>query len=83
MMIFKFEHLNKTKTFESVEMINLFIGASSVYQQKFEHEPISISLFYKIKALYPNMGWIFTYDDNTEIEASEWVECVTELMRRF
>jgi hypothetical protein len=82
-MIFKYEHLDKTKTFENTEFINLFTGVNSVYQGKFEHEPISISLFYKIKTLYPNMNWVFTYDDDTEMEASEWVECITELMKRF
>lgn len=82
-MIFKYEHLDKTKTFGNIESINLFTGASSVYQGKFEYEPISVFLFYKIKTLYPDMNWVFTYDDNTEIEASEWVECVNELMRRF
>ena len=83
MMVFKFDHLNKTKTFENREEINLFTGANSMYQEKFEHKPISISLFYEIKALYPCVSWVFTYDDGTEIEPNEWVECVTELMRRF
>ena len=82
-MLFQYKHLDKTKTFESVNMINWFIGASSEYQGKFDHKPISISLFYKIKTLYPNMSQIFTYDDGTEIGASEWVECVTQLMTKY
>lgn len=82
-MIFKYEHEGKTKTFENESQINLFTGASVLYQGEFEHQAVSVSLFYKIKAKYPNMSHHFTYDDGSEMNASEWVECVTELMMNF
>ncbi len=85
MILFQYEHEGKTKTFENESQINLFTGASALYQGEFEYQAISVSLFYKIKAkylLYPHKRQHFTYDDGSEMNAGEWVDCVTQLMTK-
>lgn len=82
MILFQYEHEGKTKTFENESQINLFTDASVLYQGEFEYQAVSVSLFYKIKAKYPNRSHHFTYDDGSEMNASEWVECVTQLITK-
>lgn len=79
-LFFKYEHDGKVRTFLNENDVNQFTGASSIYCGEFEHNLVTVMLFYKIQSRYPNMSHVFTYDDWTPMTAEEWVDCATQLL---
>lgn len=78
-ILFKYKHDGKVKTFDNESSVNLFTGASILYHGEFEHSPVSVMTFYKMK-MRRDMSHIFRYDDWTPMTAEEWVDCATQLL---
>lgn len=78
-ILFKYKHDGKVKTFEDETDVNLFTGASILYHGEFEHSPVSVMTFYKMK-MRRDMSHIFRYDDWTLMTAEKFVDCATQLL---
>ena len=79
-ILFKYKHDGKVRTFENESDVNLFTGASILYNREFEYMSVSISTFRNMKFGRPDMSHIFCYDDGTKMRAEEWVDCATQLL---
>lgn len=78
-ILFKYKHDGKVRTFEDETDVNLFTGVSIIYNGEFEHSPVSVMTFYKMK-MRRDMSHLFRYDDWTPMTAEEWVDCATKLL---
>ena len=74
---------NKTKTFDSEASVNIFTGASSIYNGDFEYRPVSAEVFYEMTLKYPGVKSFFNWDDGTQMDYYDWIECVKFLMNNF
>lgn len=74
---------NKTKTFDSEASVNIFTGASAIYNGDFEYRTASEEVFYEMTLKYPGVKSFFKWDDGEQMEYYDWVECVKYLMRNF
>ena len=74
---------NKTKTFDSEASVNIFTGASAIYNGDFEYRPASAEVFYEMTLKYPGVKSFFNWDDGTQMDYYDWIECVKYLMNNF
>lgn len=74
---------NKTKTFDSDATVNIFTGASAIYNGDFEYRPASPEVFYEMTLKYPGVKSFFKWDDGTQMDYYDWVGCVKFLMNDF
>lgn len=73
---------NKTKTFYSEASVNIFTGASAIYNGDFEYRPAS-AVFYEMTLKYPGVKSFFNWDDGTQMDYYDWIGCVKYLMDNY
>lgn len=74
---------NKTKTFDSETSVNIFTGASAIYNGDFEYRPASVELFYEMTVKYPGVKSFLNWDDGTQMNYHDWIKCVKYLIYNF
>lgn len=79
----KYNKGNKTKTFDSEASVNIFTGASAIYNGDFEYRPASEEIFYVMILKYPGVKSFLNWDDGTEMDYYDWIGCVKYLMNNF
>jgi len=79
----KYNKGNKTKTFDSDASINIFTGASAIYNGDFEYRPASEKVFYEMTLKYPCVKYFFIWDDGTQMDYYDWIGCVKYLITNF
>jgi len=79
----KYNKGNKTKTFDSEASVNIFTGASAIYNGDFEYRPASEEIFYVMTLKYPGVKSFLNWDDGTQMDYYDWIGCVKYLMNNF
>ena len=74
---------NKTKTFDSETSVNIFTGASVIYNGDFEYRAVSEKVFHEIIFKYPRVKSFFNWDDGTKMDCYDWIGCVKYLIDNF
>ena len=49
----------------------------------FEYRPVSAEVFYEMTLKYPGVKSFFNWDDGTQMDYYDWIECVKFLMNNF
>ena len=71
------------KTFDSEASINIFTGASAIYNGDFEYRSVTPDIFFEMIMKYPNVRSMFNWDDGTPMNHQDWIDCVNFLMTNF
>lgn len=74
---------NKTKTFYSEASVNIFTGASAIYNGDFEYRSVSAEVFYEMTLKYHGVKPFFNWDNVTQMDYYDWIGCVKYLMNTF